>query len=478
VVEAQRSFHVRVALFAVSKIVRSVPFPYLIDATMNVRRTGSVCAVALGVLTCPAQEGLLHGRAVDAASGRALPGAHATVPGKPLVAVADSGGRFTLPWDRRAPITVRVSHTGFVRQERRLRPSEQRDGVAFDFALMRDTVSLREAVVRAPMPEVVYERPDLHVGAYLVNRDGLWVLMYERMRLLHRQEEAGRQVLLGARLHLLDTLFRERATIILPGAACALHRDHGGRPVVEGLAGAWLATFNGEHIVLSALGLETLRKAVLPWTDSLPGHLIGNNRSAVWPAFDHFAHEVAADRTRLLCSVEDRHTMGLFRSQYKYMSGRDKVIAMDLERELGIDREVIAGYLTGFHHHPYFRVPYAPLFVVDGAPVVFDHAAGSIRRFTPSFAPDGEGSMAHHRLHGYRGHMLQDAATGVVYAVFHRAPRTWLRAIDPFSGEAGPPFRITHPFPEEVQVHGGHAYYLYRPFGSLRQRALHRERIR
>lgn len=440
------------------------------------------CSSMLAVLlsaAVAAQQAVLTGIVLDAATGAALPGAHAVLQGSARVAVSDAEGRFTLNVRPDADAVIRISHAGYAELKRMVLAREIATGEPLLLRLRREAIALGEAVVRArPEPEVVFQRPDLHVGGYLANDEGLWVLAYDKAQLWHAQQDVGRRVMQAPRLVLLDTLLRERATTPLHSDARAMHREHGGRPIVEGAREGWVARMDHGGILLGRVDRETLRAAVLPWTDSLRGRLLGNNRSETYPAFEHFARELKTGKDRLLCAVQDVFMMELFRSQYKYMSGPDKVVAMDLELETGIDREIIAGFMTGFHKDLYFKVPYAPLFVVRDTLCVFDHALGRIRWFSHEGLPLGEARMRHTADRHWSGLLLQDRGTGQVHAVFRQGPRTWLRSIAAGDGALGEPVRLTHPFPEDLQVHDGHVYYVHRPHGSMQKRTLYREALR
>lgn len=170
--------------------------------------------------------------------------------------------------------------------------------------------------------------------------------------------------------------------------------------------------------------------------------------------------------------------MSLFRSQYKYMSGRDKVLAMDLEKETGVDREVIAGYMTGFHHDLYFHEPYAPLFVMRDTLLVFDHYRHRLRRFSSDRRELDELPIGYHRMREWTGRLIQDRITGSVHALFRRGSRVWVRRINQSTGELGNPTELEFPYPDEVQVADGWVYYVYRPHGSLQRRTLYRERLK
>lgn len=425
-----------------------------------------------------AQEKLLHGRVLDEATARPLEGAHIRILDRAGGVVTDAQGRFHLPWDQRSVITLQVTHLGYEQLVHRVDTRSHDGSAPLVLTMKRGAKELAPFVVGVRKPEVVYQRQDLHVGGYHANARGLWVLVYERPQLLHREENAGEQLYRNARLHLLDTAFQERASIALPGMVRRLVHDHRHRTIVEGKELAWMADVDDEGIRLARMDRRTLREEVLPWTDSIPGFLLGNNGSAAWPAFDHFAYDPAPDSVHIICSVKDEFVMELFRSQYKYMSGRDKVMAMDMELATGIDREVIAGYMTGFQHDPYFKVPYAPLFVVRDTLCVFDHTGMRLRRFSMQRAPLGDVPLVHQREKGWRKQLVQDPASERIFAVYTRNASTWLREVDAANGQVGSAFKLSYPFPEEIQVFDGHVYYVYRPHGSTQHRTLYREALR
>jgi hypothetical protein len=438
----------------------------------------SAVFIAIGSML-RAQPVLLSGVVLDSGTNLTLSGAHVSIPGTVEGAVSDAEGRFSLNVRRGVDVLLRVSYTGYTELQRKVPAKEVAGGEVLLLRLARGAILLDPTEVRARIaPEVVFQRTDLHVGGFLANPDGLWVLAYSKPQLWHAQADAGQRVMQAARLVLLDTLMRELASIALPDDARAMHRDHAGRPVVEGARGGWIARREGDSLALGRIDGETLRAAVLPWTDSLGGKLLGNNRNEGYPAFEHFARDLKMNKDQLLCTVQDDFMIELFRSQYKYMSGPDKVIAMDLEIETGIDREIIAGFMTGFHKDLYFKVPYAPLFVVRDTLCVFDHAIDRIRRFLPDGTAVAEVKMRHASERHWAKALIQDGHSGHVYALFRQGPRTWLRSVEARDGSLGGPEMLTHPFPEDVQVHEGHAYYVHRPHGSTQKRTLYRERLR
>lgn len=421
---------------------------------------------------------VLRGSVVDAVSEKPLGDVHIGVAGTTVGVVSSPDGTFEVPLVEQRSIVLRISRVGYAAQERVVGIKMLKSGSPVVIRLVPQAIELPTVTIQRPRPEVVYQRADLHVGDYHANEQGLWVLTYEKPELWHRADEAGKQVFRDGRLHVLDSNFVEQCSVRLTEDVCRLRHDAAYRTIVEGVDRAWVATRVNEELVLQEISLKVLRENVLPWTDSIPGQLLGNNFDETFPAFEHFAHDPQREETRAICAVQDAHLMELFRSQYKYMSGHDKVVAMDLALETGIDAEIIAGYMTQFHKDIYFDPPYAPLFVVKDTLCVFDHYTERIRRFLPDLSEVEPVRMTHHQERTWKTRLIQDRSDGVVYALFARNLHTWLRSIDVGTGELGPVRALDHPFPEEVQVHDGHAYFIYRPFGSLQHRTLYRQAIR
>lgn len=444
---------------------------------MKCRYSITLVAFALLPVLVAAQRTVLRGGVRDAATERPLAGAHVRVKGTQLVGATNADGAFELVLPRPRAVVLEVSNVGYAGEERSIAAYDLATGEPILIRLMPKPVDLPEVTIQRPAPEVVYQRDDLHVGDYLTNDEGVWILTYDRPKLVHRENEQGKQVFRDGRLHLLDTNFVEQGSVRLPTDVCRLRHDAAHRVIVEGVRSAWVAAWVQGEVKLDEISLKTLHEQVLPWTDSISGHLLGSNFDATFPAFEHFAFDVRERGSRSICTVQDDFRMELFRSQYKYMSGHDKVVAMDLALETGIDAEIIAGYMTGFHKHIYFKPPYAPLFVVGDTLCVFDHYKERIRRFLPDLSVVDEVPIAYHRERTWKTRLLQDRRDGTVYAVFARNMRTWLRSVDVSTGKLGPERALDHPFPEEVQVHDGHAYFIYRPFGSLQHRTLYRQRI-
>ena len=390
----------------------------------------------------------------------------------------DSDGQAQLRWNARSNVMVRFEHVSYRSFELRVQ-SVPMDGPWVVRMVPKD-YQLGAVTVGRALPEVVFESPDLHAADLLINDEGLWVLAYEHPRMVRTQVDASKEILRDVRLVLLDTAFNEVASCPVPEDVFGLRNDLRKAVVIEGTQHAFGVGRAGDELVLRPFGLDELRRAVLPWTDSIPGWVLGSNADPTWPALDHLAFDPQGDTTLRICSVIDTFMMDLFRSEYKYMKGPDKVVAMNLAAQLGVDKETVAGYMSGFSHNIWYRPVYAPLFVVGDTLLVFDHERWRLRKYTRSFDPAGDAALPYQtKAEGrfWSGDLVQDHVTQRIYAVFKRNGNTWLRSIDPVSGVLGDPFRLANSYPECVQVQAGKVYYIWRPYGSLQKRTIYREEM-
>lgn len=424
-------------------------------------------------MTCGAQGTSLRLHVLDSVSGAGIQAVTVMDRGGLPLGITDEGGECVVSLGKETcPLVLRHISYGTRRVECPAGPK-----VTVHWAMPAMPLPVAEVYDRS-VPEVVMKHDRLDVAEFEITDEGIWVLAYGRPRMVRSEGMAGRTIYRDVTLFLLDTLWTEQASVPVMGDVLALHRDFHGNVYIEAPGAAYACLRSGRSILLEHIDRTTLSEAILPWTDTVPGWLIGNNDRRDFYAFDHFAHDPATRDTRVFCTAEDPFTRELFRSQYKYMNGHDKVVAMDLALRSGIDKQIIAGYMTGFQHDRYFHPPYAPLFIVHDTLCVFDHSCGAIRKFTRDLQPCDETPFTYHLRNLWCGELVQDPVGGEVYLLEHRGPVATVRPVDTGSGSAGRSYALTHRHPEQVVVHAGFAYYTYRPFGSEQTRWLYRERIR
>lgn len=437
-------------------------------------------ALLLGLSNARAQSRVLSVSVLDSLEGSPLEAVNVSWQdrGALLQTTTDEEGHCLIRQMNDPRIEIRFSVAGYKEKRVAVTWSERREKSQLTVRLA--FFELPPVPITRPKPEVIFQRPDLHAADLLINDDGIWVLAYEHPRMLRGEGEAGEEILRDVRLVLLDTAYREFASCPVPEEVKGLRRDLHNTVVIEGTSRAFGVARTADDIELVPFGLKDLRDKVLPWTDSIPGWVLGSNTDRVIPVFDHLAYDPVSDSTRLVCTVMDTFMLSLFRSEYKYLKGPEKVVAMNLASQLGVDKEVVAGYMSGFQHNVWFKPVYAPLFVVGDTLLVFDHSSARLRKFTRDLKEAGHVPLPYlTKVQGrdWSGRIIQDRRSQALYAVFQRNGYQWLREIDPVSGTMGGRTRLTYRYPERTQVFDGSVYYVYRPFESLQKRSIYREKL-
>ncbi len=388
----------------------------------------------------------------------------------------DAEGRAT--WtEPKLPTTVLLKHVAFADTSVVVERPEMVVRLAAHF------LGLREVEVSA-RPEIVYESKELHVADVHVDRHGIWVLAYDRMLMVKAFEEQMKDLFVGGRLILLDKQLNEVASCKVPGEAMALHHDLRDHVLVETNDMAYYTTLKqrGDQwsLTLHPFPLVEMRNAILPWTDSIPGRVIGTRPPSVVPEVEHMYHNGDGDGPYTFCTVVDTFMMTLFRSEYKYLNNRAKVDAMRTADELGTDKETVAAYMRGFDQNPWSKPMYSPLFVRKDTVLVFDHTAGRMLKYDRSLRACGQVPLGY-RMVGPPAvrvrYLVQDRLLGDVYTVGRQGTYTVLARLDAVGATPVRRKVLFHPFVEHVRVYDGMAYYVYRVNGSLRKRTLYREKL-
>lgn len=422
-----------------------------------------------------AQHRIIAGK-VASSNGNAIVGVNVSVEGTVLGASTDVFGRFSLS----APLQgiVHFSHVGFA-------------DTSIHFSVETDSIllTLREHIEVLPVldvlsemkPEVVFGHEEMHVADLELLDDALLLLTYSRERMLKRHERCKDVIYRHPKLVLSDRGQNIHDIKYLNGEFVRLHKDHRQRLYVLGPEQVYLVKVHNKEMELHEVDMAQFQETIAPCVAQIENRTYFSNFDETYPSFSYFAFNEQDSTYNEICSIEDKPLMQLFRSQFKYMSGHDKVRAMDTELLTGIDAEVIAAYMTGFPDDQYFESLYAPMFVRQDQVLVFDHYEDLLCKYLPNGTKVQEVPLAYHKEKAgrhWKKLLLQDESSGAVFTVHQRNGRTTIRKIDLQTGSLGTPFTLFYRNVENLQVDNGEVYYIYRPFGSLQKKYLYKESIR
>ncbi|MGB0425017.1 MAG: hypothetical protein ACPGED_11855, partial [Flavobacteriales bacterium] len=200
-------------------------------------------------------------------------------------------------------------------------------------------------------------------------------------------------------------------------------------------------------------------------------------------SIDALKEEYGLDRELVIEAMKDAVRAAArkqFRSEYKWLSTRDKLNAKRLEIATGIDKEIFGAYMTGFSNSPYYNALYAPLFVENDSVFVFDHYADFMYTYTQNYEKLDSVPISYHKgktSRFWEEQVIFDQGNGNAYTVFRRNGNCYLQGIDKKSGESLGNFKMFHRYPENLVIKNGEVYYVYRPFESPQKKFLYREDI-
>ncbi len=412
-----------------------------------------------------------EGTLKDAVTGLPIYKAHLTCGSKTFV--TDREGRFYLRCGHKD--TLAITHIGY---ENVIISPDQAASGSLHLVMFPGSNQLPEVEI-SDKPVGVYTPPSVHVFDFDFKGDTLIVLTYEKWKMVRRQEDASIPLYTGCHLELVDPAGKVIGRKVLPDFISKLYRDPLGQLFLIGKDGCMHIRFHENEVSLVPVEDKMFKDKIQPLNAHSSTHWFFDNYTRDFPEFAHFAQAKNADTETAIRTIRDDFTMELFRAEYKYMSGYDKLRAIRLEKQTGIDKEIFGAYMMGFQNSLFYQPLYAPAFFHTENLLIFDHHNDCL------FVHDSEGkaqdsittSYHHTRDKKFANEILQDRIDLTYYAVYRKSGRNFLRQVNLTDGTAGEQITLYHPYPEKLKVVNGSVYYIYRPVNSLQTRHLYREEI-
>ena len=379
---------------------------------------------------------------------------------------------FTIPSGK--IVTFKLSHEKyFIKSNpyKKLPQKEINDTIRYTFEMEFENLrsqQLQEIVIPAPgVPLTVFGSKRLHVEDFEVLNDGdILLLTYSR------------QLKKGSELVLFDGL-KTKKTFQVPGVAQELVRDFRGNPHVICAEEVFGIYVDGNTIGVSNLEKAYYMTYVAPIVDTNTTKMYFSTFNPDYPAFEYFSFDQRDSVYKRITGIQDDLMMELYRSEYKWVDVRTKLWAKNLEYRTGIDAEVYVG-ANYFTQSLYYKELYAPLFHRNDSLFVFDYYKDRLYTYDKEGEPLDSVGIYHHyqpKRTGWKKNVIQDRATGQIYAVFERAGYSYMGLIDTKTGEISEQVMLEYRYVNKVSVHNNFIYYTYRPFESPQKKYLYKERL-
>ncbi|MFZ4784115.1 MAG: hypothetical protein ACOYLH_01480 [Flavobacteriales bacterium] len=326
--------------------------------------------------------------------------------------------------------------------------------------------------------EVVWKSDSLNVADFMFRGNELILFSYQTEERWKRQEESKITLYKACQLVLTDSAFNEKSRLPLQGICKGIYDGYFNAIIVEGRNDFRMIADDLSSELL-AIPVDTFQTYFAPIVDSLGDKIVFSTYNSSYPAFEYKVYDTRDSTVDVIRYLANDLVLELMNSEYKYLGPREKLEACKLEQALGIDKKIIAAYMRGFQHSTYFEPVNAPIVMLHDTLVIFDHYHNCMVKTNVEGVVIDSLSIHYHlreKQERWSGKVIQDDVTKRVYSVREKGGKHFIFEIDLQSGRALSRQMLTHRYVEEIKLHDGYVYYIYRPFESSQNRFLYREK--
>lgn len=330
------------------------------------------------------------------------------------------------------------------------------------------TQSLIGTVIKPPgVPEVVFKSSQIHVADFEIQNDGNLVLLTYPKRL-----KKGSSLMFMSGSDIISSFQ-------VPDVSKELIRDYRGNTHIVCEQNVYGVNVGKSEIGITILPKDYFFKYIAPIVDTAQTKMFFSTFNPDYPAFEYFSYDQKDSTYSKIMEIEDELMMELYRSEYKWVDVRTKLWAKTKELNTGVDAEIWVG-ANFFTQSIYYKELYAPLFYKNDSVFVFDYYKDKL--FTYDVAGEVLDSVEifHHydpRSTGWQKNLIQDRATGEVYAVYDRSGYSYIGHIDLKTGEINEQIKLNYRYVDKIEIYNNSVYYIYRPFESAQKKYLYKERM-
>ncbi len=342
-------------------------------------------------------------------------------------------------------------------------------------------ILLSDVYVSAKLPEVVYSDPSFHVADYQFGVDGIFILAYTKSRMLRKALDAGKTILSDCQVILLDDQLNVKSQTVFFKDGVSLYLDSYGQLFLKCLNKVYFIYEEGENLLSVEIDQQEFSETIEPMIYGDADLRIYSNYDKTFPEFSYYAKVGNEEESHVIYTVTDSILLHTFRAQYRNLGPRDKLNAYRTELKTGIDKEIISGYMTGFHNDILFHPPYAPVFKTDSGLLIIDVTNSEMQYFDDQGDFQSSSPFFLHekpRRTGWKNQIIQDLETNELYLVYEKNGKGEVELLVNGENHSELNMKLFYKYPQTVKIKDGYVYYLYRPFESSQKHYLYKEEIR
>jgi hypothetical protein len=348
----------------------------------------------------------------------------------------NENGKYLLSITRIENIEIQFKHAGF--KVYSLKISSRKLNKKVNDTLSLSTVNLynlmlQEFSITANKIDTVYGSKRFSVEDFEITPAGQMVLLsYEKT--LKKE----------SKILLLDENQQLIHSHVVPGQSIRLFKDYSGLSYVITKNKVFqIDLLLKDRIRLISIDNDLFYDYNYRIIDTLGNNYLYSNFNELYPAIKFYSSNNSDSSTLLIKEVKDDFMMELYRAQYKYVSGRDKLWAYRKEQKTGIDKEIWIG-ASVFTNDILYKPIYAPLFVKNNSILLFDHYENYIYEFNSSIELLDSIAVKYHfksKNEKWSQPLIQDEYDENIYAVFNTGGYYVLKEID--KGKVNKGFKLS-----------------------------------
>jgi hypothetical protein len=378
--------------------------------------------------------------------------------------VSDGKGNYFIKLSNQEK-TISFSSMGYKTVTRNL--SYSKDTMVLNISLTKKTNELPEVGITAHKVDTVFGTWKFSVADYEFIDDKLLLLTFEK------NLEHAKVMLADASQHILSSFQ-------LPDEAERLYKDYLGYINVICVNHIYRITIKDNAIHVASLPYDDYKKLIMPCIDTIAKDIYFSNYQKDYPQFTYYAYNTADSTVLPFKTVCDKEVLKGYNMEYYFLKPKDKLFAIRLAQECGVDKHRVAATMSGLTTSVFFTPLYAPLFIIKDTVFVFDHYNDAIFKYDKKHRLLDSIHIDYHHPKNWRDwkhEVIVDNESGKAYAVYQKNGFYCLNQIDLNSGKIISTFKLYYKYAEKIKIKNNHVYYVYRPFESLQEKFIYKERI-
>lgn len=415
---------------------------------------------------------VVKGKLVDKKNKAAIGDAQVKISNSNYSTFTNTNGEFEFLMPRVKHLNIVFSKDDYKKQIKDINVQNYEDTISILVYLESKIIDLEGVIVSStPKPDTVFGTNKFSILDFDFYDNEKYILLTEDRK---TNKHAVR---------LVDWAQTTLSTFYIPkeaGEVKELYHDFIGFTNVICKEAIYRIIIDNDKIRLGQLPMEDYQTMVMPIIDTVKGKLLFTNYDKDFPQFNYYWYDTKDSTKKLITSIEDKELMGTYRFEYYHLKFTDKVLAKNIAAEYNIDKFKAAALISGFTSSLFYTPLYSPLYVIGDTLCVFDHYKNLLFHMDRNGNKIDSIDISYHHPKNWKewkNMMFKDVVTNEVYAQYDKNGHKYLKQISYRNGKELGTYNIIHHSAQRIKIKDGFIYYVYRPFESLQEKFLYKERI-